>query len=494
MTSLVQLFSRPRSNTYPQRHRRRVPRTERSQYTYPAGRMPRDVWEEIFIHCLPSSPDSDVASYNQKSTIPSTRTAPLVLLQVCRAWRDVALSLPYLWTSLSVVVGGGQAFPPLSTASNWLARTGDLPLQLSLNQTNEADRNQELADDILALFIRYLRRWRDVKLDVANPTYGRSLQPTDPLYAPLLETFHLTTCWRLTRNEEIMQDLLKMLEGAPRLSSFSVSRLSDLNVAPDSTVAIPWTQLTHLDIMFIPSVSACLSIMSGCPLLESCNLVVDPQQGLLPIAPIVLPALTSLELRIPAGELASLLDFAVFPALKNFTLHVQDAYDQQALWPQSSFMDFLSRSRCALERLELHDTGVPSSEFIECLRHLSVRGISELVMHDSRDWTWDPIFTPRLVQMLAIPEDADHRLSHTDCLLQSLRVLNLGKGCWTCPNGLLSDMIKSRWRTRCRDVARLERVDVDLDVFHDADGPDKSKLLKLLEEGMHVRLHYFFDT
>ncbi|KAJ6587099.1 hypothetical protein DFH09DRAFT_1142572 [Mycena vulgaris] len=338
--------------------------------------------------------------------------------------------------------------------------------------------------------MRYLTRWRDVRLDIANPTYGQSLQPSADLYAPLLETFHLTTCWRLTPNEEIMQDLLKMLEVAPMLSSFSVSRLSDLTVSPTSTVAIPWTQLTRLDLGFIPSVSACLSIMSGCPKLESCNLIVDPQEGPLPTIPIVLPALTSLELHIRAGELAALLDRAVFPALKSVTLYVQDAYDNHAQWPQASFMDLLTRSKCTLARLELHDTGVQPKQFIDCLRHDSVSGIAELVMHDSRDWTWDPVITPQLVKLLTLPRGSAET---DDCLLPALKMLDLGKGCWTCPNGLLSDMIESRWRTTARGVTRLENVHLDLHLLEDVYGPDHLRLEKLREEGMKVRLTYYHD-
>ncbi|KAJ7838705.1 hypothetical protein B0H13DRAFT_164557 [Mycena leptocephala] len=75
MTSLLQFayFSRPRSNTYPQvlrQQRRRPSPKERSRYSYPAGRMPRDIWEEIFLHCLPVSPDPDTPCYNRKSPTP----------------------------------------------------------------------------------------------------------------------------------------------------------------------------------------------------------------------------------------------------------------------------------------------------------------------------------------------------------------------------------------------------------------------------------------
>ncbi|KAJ6496228.1 hypothetical protein C8R45DRAFT_926741 [Mycena sanguinolenta] len=492
--SSPQLYSlvRPRSSTYPQirrQHRRNRSQHELGRYSYPAGRMPCDVWEEIFIHCLPTSSSLPTADRDRQLMTPMT--APLFLLQVCRAWRKVALSLPDLWTSLSVVVRNGQAFPPLEVASGWLQRSGDLPLDLVLYQTNESDGNQELADEMLALYMRHLRRWREVRLDIANPTYGRSLKPSSHLDAPWLETFHLTTCWRMTRNEEITQDLLRMLEGAPRLSSFSVSRLSDLIVSQDTTVAIPWTQLVRLDLGFIPSVGACLSIMSSCPNLESCNLLVDPDQGPLPTTHIVLPALTSLELHIRAGELAALIDHAVFPALKNFTLYLQDAYDNHAPWPQASFTDLLSRSKCNLERLALHDTGVQATQFIDCLQHEGVRGIAELVIHDSRDWTWDPVITPQLVQLLTVPESDDG--VEREYLLPALTALDLGRGCWTCPNGVLSEMIESRWRTRAPGVARLERVHIDLHLFEDVYGPDHLRLDKLREEGMKVRLTHFRD-
>ncbi|KAJ7772539.1 hypothetical protein DFH07DRAFT_163499 [Mycena maculata] len=491
MSAFIQFayLTRPRSNTYPQAVSTRRRKISPKGHSYPAGRMPRDIWEEIFLHYLPPSPGPDVPVCNRASTTPIHLTAPLILLQVCRAWRTVALSLPHLWSSLSVVVHTGRAFPPLNIASDWLQRSGNLPLELSLCQTNESEGNQDVADDMLALYMRYLTRWRDVRLDIANPTYGSALQPSADLHAPLLEMFHLTTCWRLTPNEEIMQDLLKMLEVAPMLSSFSVSRLSDLIVSSTSTVAIPWTQLTRLDLGFIPSVSACLSIMSGCPKLESCNLIVDPEEGPLPAVPVVLPALTSLELHIRSGELAAFLDRAIFPALKSVTLYVQDAYDNHARWPQASFMDLLTRSKCSLVRLEMHDTGVQPSQFIDCLQHDAVSGIAELVVHDSRDWTWDPVITPKLVKLLTVPTDADAG----EWLLPALRALNLGRGCWTCPDGLLSDMIESRWRAAARGITRLECVHIDLHTLFDMDGPDHKRLHKLREEGMKVRISYYRD-
>ncbi|KAF8188204.1 hypothetical protein K438DRAFT_1972392 [Mycena galopus ATCC 62051] len=378
-----------------------------------------------------------------------------------------------------------EGIPPLDGALDWLQRSGDLPLELALCQTTESEENQALADDILALYMRYLPRWREVRLDITNPTYGRSLRPASHLDAPLLEIFQLTTSWRMTRNEQILQDLLQILQVAPRLRGISISHLNHLVVSDNTTVAIPWAQLVHLDLGSIPSVGACLSIMNSCPNLETCNLSVEPQQGSLPAILIVLPGLVSLELHIRTGELAALMDRAVFPALKNLALYLQCAYDNHAQWPQTSFMDLLLRSKCTLTRLELHDTGIHAAQFIECLQHKSVREIAELAMHDSRDWTWDPVITPQLVQLLTLPHnESEAGTARGGCLLPALKALSIETRCWACPNGLLSEMIESRWRAAEPNITRLERVHVDVPLLDNRFGPYHTGFEKLREEGM----------
>ncbi|KAJ7194315.1 hypothetical protein GGX14DRAFT_378075, partial [Mycena pura] len=48
-----------------------------------------EILAHIFVYCLPHG-----------RIRPSPRTAPLVLGQICRRWRDVALSTGRLWSSL----------------------------------------------------------------------------------------------------------------------------------------------------------------------------------------------------------------------------------------------------------------------------------------------------------------------------------------------------------------------------------------------------------
>ncbi|KAF9553709.1 hypothetical protein CPC08DRAFT_645270, partial [Agrocybe pediades] len=56
----------------------------------PIRRLPFDMLEEIFLRCL-STDDT------RPSTLTDIEEAPLLLMQVCRTWRQACLSCPRLW-------------------------------------------------------------------------------------------------------------------------------------------------------------------------------------------------------------------------------------------------------------------------------------------------------------------------------------------------------------------------------------------------------------
>ncbi|KAJ7909300.1 hypothetical protein B0H13DRAFT_1616632 [Mycena leptocephala] len=64
---------------------------------HPVLDLPGEVTSEIFLHCLPDTP-----------SIPSSITAPLLLLKICKRWRDTALKTPVLWASFAVHGGSGR--------------------------------------------------------------------------------------------------------------------------------------------------------------------------------------------------------------------------------------------------------------------------------------------------------------------------------------------------------------------------------------------------
>ncbi|KAJ6533078.1 hypothetical protein B0H19DRAFT_884848, partial [Mycena capillaripes] len=60
---------------------------ESDAIVYPVLSLPPEITMEIFSCCIPS----------ESNPRPSPTEAPLLLAQICRQWREVALHTPALW-------------------------------------------------------------------------------------------------------------------------------------------------------------------------------------------------------------------------------------------------------------------------------------------------------------------------------------------------------------------------------------------------------------
>ncbi|KAJ7657468.1 hypothetical protein B0H17DRAFT_1185780 [Mycena rosella] len=83
----------------------------------PLGRLPVEISSEIFVQCLHS---------NQP---PDTRYAPLLFLNVCNTWTDIALATAGLWTSIRI---DRLKFDLASLLDAWLKRAGSRAASISL--------------------------------------------------------------------------------------------------------------------------------------------------------------------------------------------------------------------------------------------------------------------------------------------------------------------------------------------------------------------------
>ncbi|KAF7377799.1 F-box domain-containing protein [Mycena sanguinolenta] len=81
----------------------------------PMARLPVEISSDIFARCLPDSPR------------PHSGQAPMLFLNVCHLWRDIATSASSLWTSIYC-----ESSTDTATLDNWLRRARSLPLHISL--------------------------------------------------------------------------------------------------------------------------------------------------------------------------------------------------------------------------------------------------------------------------------------------------------------------------------------------------------------------------
>ncbi|KAJ7161792.1 hypothetical protein C8R43DRAFT_1233406 [Mycena crocata] len=100
-------------------------------YVYPVLTLPNEIISEIFLHCVSSARiDHD----------PSPPKAPLLLGQICHLWREIALSTPSLWNTITLDLVNVDAYESqLHLLYMWLTRSRASPLTISLFYRNPED-------------------------------------------------------------------------------------------------------------------------------------------------------------------------------------------------------------------------------------------------------------------------------------------------------------------------------------------------------------------
>lgn len=89
----------------------------------PVRFLPTEILQQIFKSCLP----------NDRYVIPHILSAPLLLCQICRRWRDIAQATPELWSSIDVHDWGvWTADFYTAMVARWLAAARTRPLTVSV--------------------------------------------------------------------------------------------------------------------------------------------------------------------------------------------------------------------------------------------------------------------------------------------------------------------------------------------------------------------------
>ncbi|KAJ6510830.1 hypothetical protein C8R45DRAFT_397117 [Mycena sanguinolenta] len=159
----------------------------------PMERLPLEISSKILLQCLPRS-------YSK----PKSRTAPMLLLNVCSAWTNIALSTPALWTSIHLEV------PRVEVLQTWLKRARNHSLSISLRSC--------LDSRILTVVRQYAQQLKQLKI------YDDELADLDCLTGevsfPRLETL---TIGALTEQDEedlntfSLDHIMGLLRLAPNL-------------------------------------------------------------------------------------------------------------------------------------------------------------------------------------------------------------------------------------------------------------------------------------
>ncbi|RDB29232.1 hypothetical protein Hypma_014896 [Hypsizygus marmoreus] len=266
--------------------------------------LPTELLQKIFVYCLPSEGNTNVRA----------KEAPLLLGRVCRAWRQLSLSVPDLWSSLRIC----PPLPNLPTVHQmygdgilaWINRSGVLPLSisfierepsLSLSRVNAIPHELPRPTIVLDTVMQFSCRWRNMQIELYHPQSHARLTLINPEDVPMLEEVKIERLWRGGWGSHTFLDGM--------LGSSSIRRVSFLgSIAMPSVSVLPphWKNLTELrmdssrngdDATLTPATA--LGILSHCRNIVVCTFSLRSHGVEFPTYPdsLILPCLERLEIR-----------------------------------------------------------------------------------------------------------------------------------------------------------------------------------------------------
>ena len=299
-----------------------------------------------FIRIIPPEIIATISGFADTNFFVTTRLSPvpnpILLSSVCSDWRRAVVGTPHLWSSIKIdlpSIYSTAMLGLLAFIDEWLARSGRLPLYISLRYGHKTSLDVltlELYRPIFKILNLYSSRWKSLNTSIP-PTLLSLLQP-DSL--PLLEQLHITS---KSRGDS---DLVIAFPPTPCLNMVEIHPLLNSRFSPISDLGIQWHTVTHLYVELITTRS-CFSLLSRIPRLVRCTFhkVFGEFEYPTSESPILSLSMIYLSLQFHNSDPFQILNNVKLPSLEALFLFNVSSIDP--------LMAFLERSACSLHTLSL---------------------------------------------------------------------------------------------------------------------------------------------
>jgi len=355
------------------------------------NQLPPEIFSIIFKHGVDNrdSPEpEDLVEQEQdfcdddfsSSYLPGYLPFAFLVSRICKLWRNVALEMPSLWTTIGVF---NTERPPYERVVAYLERSKSLPLDICLNHiSREALWSPSVENDnlkaLLTLLVPHLSRWASIRVGVRCYDHMNTFLKavSDPSVPPATRLEEL----KLVHNSGLsLQATLSEFKFFPHFTLFGGSAPL-LRILVLAGVHIDWSQgwlhsasnlqILHLsfhDMRVRPSWDAFSAILRGAPALKALEVSYSGPRDY-PGEPLLLPNLLELDLGISLPrEVILLLGKLCTPALKALTLDFRgQAYD---------YSDLVAHLAGPATQAMLSPIEQPCS-LLRSLETLSIKGLS----------------------------------------------------------------------------------------------------------------------
>ncbi|KAJ6524283.1 hypothetical protein DFH09DRAFT_1189779 [Mycena vulgaris] len=288
--------------------------------------------------------------------------SPLTLGQICRTWREIAVSTPSLWRAIGSDLDGDSTrsyTTQLQVLETWLERSSASPLSIALHYYMR-HIHADIQPILAALFTHNLRL---ETMDLFLPFLDMVLLSSRPM--PLLCALTLG----LSDDDLERTDRVVVFDQAPNLTNVTLHPSFD-----PFHLILPWWQITTLRGMCLLE-NELLEIMRLAGNVIHCSVILMKCADDVEM-PVITPHMHLQDLTFtPVGLPHSATEMRIF---RQLTLPALRSLQIPALWfgpnPGSAIAAWLSRCGCDLE--QLHITHSTISEIAYRVALPSVRQLS----------------------------------------------------------------------------------------------------------------------
>ncbi|KAH9475046.1 hypothetical protein JR316_0012149 [Psilocybe cubensis] len=234
-------------------------------------RLSRETVSSIFLYALPDVwylDDEDDYSAgcgdgDYDNVYVSDRVyGPLALGAVCQSWRKLAWNTPSLWTNIRIFFQRRPDLNDLQVVTEWLKRSGNLPLSIRLSEYNDSDSSdfepsqRAVHNLFIDLVNQYSDRWRYLEFEGLPET--TTLVGKDHNFAPFLRTLSV----QYARDEGAIFGAMSGAKPRPTNVWARYCRFSALS--------IDWSHVTNISMTGI-RLPECFMVLQASPQLTHCR-------------------------------------------------------------------------------------------------------------------------------------------------------------------------------------------------------------------------------
>ncbi|KAJ7903856.1 hypothetical protein B0H13DRAFT_2663571 [Mycena leptocephala] len=282
-------------------------------YKYPVLTLPNEIVSEIFLHFMPPHP-----------IFPPLNglLSPATLTQICRRWREVALAVPALWSTIELSDRRIPFEQHRHITENWLKRSRHCPLSIYLNHRHDDQK-------ILSALLPHRARLGYLKLTLSESQLPMIASGPMPLLRHLDLTLFSSTPFTFPE-VPLLRTVVLTIFAAP-------------------SVILPWAQLTCLTLNNVTSVEVAPILQKASNLLH-CELYLFHHRDQ-PLPNITLPRLETLAFDQRGDSMIGFLYSLDVPALRCLRI------PEQTLGPTpvDSLKSFITKSGCNVQKVCITD-------------------------------------------------------------------------------------------------------------------------------------------